>query len=169
VLTRHLLQAGAKRIVFVMRTDSASTVEARSAGYRHALRMLAPEARPSIFSTDFKDADEIKQMLEREHPDAILCANDVTAARIMRTLVSLGVRIPTDIRMAGVDDVNYAKFLPTPLTTLRQNCAEIGAVAMSTMLDRISNPKQPVREVLVRCDLIVRASSGLAGPDDYEV
>jgi DNA-binding LacI/PurR family transcriptional regulator len=108
-------------------------------------------------------------MLEREHPDAILCANDVTAARIMRTLVSLGVRIPTDIRMAGVDDVNYAKFLPTPLTTLRQNCAEIGAVAMSTMLDRISNPKQPVREVLVRCDLIVRASSGLAGPDDYEV
>jgi DNA-binding LacI/PurR family transcriptional regulator len=62
--------------------------------------------------------------------------------------------------MAGVDDVSYAQFLPTPLTTLRQNCAEIGAVAMQTMLDRLNAPDHPVRDVLVRCDLVVRSSSG---------
>jgi GntR family transcriptional regulator of arabinose operon len=99
-------------------------------------------------------------MLAREKPDGIVCANDVTAAHLMRTMVALGVRIPQDVRMAGVDDVSYAKFLPTPLTTLRQNCGEIGAVAMSTMLDRLNLPNHPVRDVLVRCDLIVRASSG---------
>ncbi len=57
-----------------------------------------------------------------EKPDAIVCANDVTAARLMQTLVSLGVRIPGDIKMVGVDDVRYAKFLPTQLTSIRQNC-----------------------------------------------
>lgn len=62
--------------------------------------------------------------------------------------------------MAGVDDVSYARFLPTPLTSLRQDCAEIGAVAMATMLERVQRPDQPVRDVLVRCDLVIRASTG---------
>jgi GntR family transcriptional regulator of arabinose operon len=100
-------------------------------------------------------------MLERERPDAIVCANDVTAARLMQTLLALGVRIPEDIRMTGVDDVRYAKFLPVPLTTIRQDCREIGAVAMSTMLDRLLRPDHPVRDVLVRCELVVRNSSGM--------
>jgi GntR family transcriptional regulator of arabinose operon len=160
VLTRHLLQAGAKRIVFAMRRHSASTVEARAAGYREALYSLQQDARPVVFDMDFSRPGDIEEMLAREKPDGIVCANDVTAAHLMRTMVALGVRIPQDVRMAGVDDVSYAKFLPTPLTTLRQNCGEIGAVAMSTMLDRLNLPNHPVRDVLVRCDLIVRASSG---------
>jgi DNA-binding LacI/PurR family transcriptional regulator len=83
----------------------------------------------------------------------------------MQTLVSLGVKIPADVRMVGIDDVSYAKFLPTPLTTLRQDCADIGAVAMSTMLDRLRYPEQPIRDVRVRCELIVRASSGSMAQD----
>ena len=82
----------------------------------------------------------------------------------MRTLISLGVEIPGRIKIVGVDDVSYAKFLPVPLTTLRQDCSEIGAVAMSTMLDRLERPHHPVRDVLVRCDLVVRASSEMTAP-----
>jgi GntR family transcriptional regulator, arabinose operon transcriptional repressor len=169
ILTRHLLQAGSKRIVFAARTNSAATVMARFAGYRDALKSLHAGACPALFSSDFSNPDDVKQMLDRECPDGIVCANDVTAARIMQVLVSLGVGIPADVRMVGVDDVRYAKFLPTPLTTLRQNCAEIGATAMSIMLDRLSFPKKPIRDVLVRCDLIVRASCGSRMAGDTEV
>ncbi len=160
VLTRHLIRAGAKRIVFAMRCNSASTVDARAAGYREALTSLQPGASPLVFATDLHHPEDIERMLEREMPDGIVCANDVTAAHLMRVMVPLGLRIPGDVRMVGMDDVSYAKFLPTPLTTLRQNCAEIGAVAMSTMLDRLSMPNHPVRDVLVRCELVVRASCG---------
>lgn len=160
ILTRHLIQAGAKRLVFAMRRNSASTVDARAAGYRNALHTLLPGATPAFFCTDQSQPDEVSEMLDRFGPDGIVCANDVTAARLMQTLVSLGIRIPADIRMVGVDDVSYAKFLPVPLTTLRQNCAEIGAVAMATMLDRLNWPKHPIRDVLVRCELIVRGSCG---------
>jgi DNA-binding LacI/PurR family transcriptional regulator len=102
----------------------------------------------------------VHALLERERPDAIVCANDVTAARMMQTLLSLGVRIPEDVRMTGLDDVRYAKFLPVPLTTIRQDCREIGAAAMSTIMDRLLRPDHPVRDVLVRCELVVRSSSG---------
>ena len=98
-------------------------------------------------------------MMSKHKPDGIVCANDVTAARVMKTLISLGVKVPDEVRMAGIDDVSYAKFLPTPLTTLRQNCAEIGAMAMDMMLQRLQQPELPVRDVVVRCELVVRESS----------
>lgn len=160
VLTRHLLQAGARRVVFAMRMHSAPTVDARVAGYREALFRLNDGDHGTVISGDFEDSQYVRQALDREQPDGIVCANDVTAARLMRTLVALGVRIPGDVKMVGVDDVSYAKFLPTPLTTLRQNCAEIGEVAMSVMLDRIHRPDQPVKDVRVRTELVIRESCG---------
>jgi DNA-binding LacI/PurR family transcriptional regulator len=160
VLTRHLHQCGARRIAFAMRRNSAATVEARAAGYRDALYNLQPDAKPILIVMEAECPTDIVSLIEREHLDGIVCANDVTAARLMQKMVSKGLRIPDDILMAGVDDVSYAQFLPTPLTTLRQNCAEIGAVAMQTMLDRLNAPDHPVRDVLVRCDLVVRSSSG---------
>jgi GntR family transcriptional regulator of arabinose operon len=160
VLTRHLVQAGAKRIVFAMRPNSACTVDVRAAGYREALSVLQDGARATVVSGDFEDEKYVKAMLDRERPDGIVCANDLTAARLMRTLVGLGVQIPKEIKMVGLDDVSYAKYLPTPLTTLRQDCAEIGLVAMSVMLDRIHRPEQPVRDVRVRTELVIRRSCG---------
>jgi GntR family transcriptional regulator of arabinose operon len=160
LLTRHLVRAGAKRIVFAIRPHAAPTVDARISGYKNALSDLLEGAKATVISGDFGDAEYVQTMLDEFHPDGIICANDITAARLMQTLISLGVRVPADVRMVGIDDVSYAKYLPTPLTTLRQDCAEIGAVAMATMLERIAHPNQPVREVLVRCDLIVRASCG---------
>jgi GntR family transcriptional regulator, arabinose operon transcriptional repressor len=166
VLTRHLIQTGAMRIVFAMRENSASTVEARAAGYREALFALRDGAQGTIVKGDFEDLHFVEEMLGRSKPDAIVCANDVTAARLMQTLVSLGVRIPGDIKMAGVDDVRYAKFLPTPLTSVRQDCIQMGAVAMATMLKRVETPDLPVKDVLVRFELIVRASSGATSAED---
>ena len=164
VLTRHLLQAGARRIVFAMRRNSASTVDARAAGYREALHALESGQQECAISGDFEDPKYVQGMLEREKPDGIVCANDVTAARLMRTLVALGVKIPAEIKMVGVDDVSYAKFLPVPLTTIRQNCAEIGAAAMAAMLDRLRRPNQAVKDVRVQTELIIRASSGNGQP-----
>ncbi|QMV18617.1 GntR family transcriptional regulator [Granulicella sp. 5B5] len=162
LLTEHLLKAGAKRILFAVRQNSASTVEARMAGYREALFRAQGDCGASVVSGDFENAKFVQQVLNRHKPDGIVCANDITAARLMKTLVSLGVKVPEDIRMVGIDDVSYAKFLPTPLTTLRQNCAEIGIVAMDMMLERLRQPEMPVREVLVRCELVVRESCGMS-------
>ena len=160
ILTTHLLEAGAQRIVYAVREHSAVTVVARMAGYREALFQGKGECGGTVISGDFDDPKFVRQMLSRHKFDGVVCANDVTAARLMKTLVALGVKVPGDVRMVGIDDVSYARFLPTPLTTLRQNCAEIGAEAMNTMLERVRQPERPVRDVLVRCELVVRESCG---------
>jgi DNA-binding LacI/PurR family transcriptional regulator len=160
VLTKHLIEAGASKIVFAVRQNSAVTVDARMAGYRHALFVTGQGYAGAVMSGDFEDAQFVRQFLAKHNPDGIVCANDVTAARLMQTLVSIGLKVPEDICMVGIDDVSYARFLPTPLTTLRQDCVEIGAVAMETMLERLRQPDHPVRDVLVRCELVVRSSCG---------
>ena len=105
LLTRHMIEMGARRICFAARRYAASTVEKWVAGYWEALFAAHMGDPGAVIPGDFEDVGFVRGMLERERPDAIVCANDVTAARPMQTMLGLGVRIPEDVRMAGVDDV----------------------------------------------------------------
>jgi GntR family transcriptional regulator of arabinose operon len=159
--TEHLIHAGAKHIAFFARPNSAATVDARIAGYREALRSLPKTGiRDSVHLGDASDPKFIKAILKKDRPDAFLCANDFTAGKLMHTLISIGQRIPEDIRIVGIDDVKYASLLPVPLTTQHQPCRDIGRIALVVMLDRIANPNLPPRDVLLGCQMIVRQSCG---------
>jgi GntR family transcriptional regulator, arabinose operon transcriptional repressor len=161
VATEHLIKVGAKRIAFIARPNSAPTVDARMAGYREALLLQGGKTRSDLVNIgDVSDAKFIKSILRKQKPDAFVCANDLTAGHLMHSLISLGLRIPDDIRIVGIDDVKYARLLPVPLTTMHQPCRDIGRIAMAVMLDRIANPDLPSRDVLLSCQLIVRKSCG---------
>ncbi|HXE13976.1 MAG TPA: GntR family transcriptional regulator [Bryobacteraceae bacterium] len=160
-MTAHLLKAGCRKVAFAFRPGSAPTVDARHAGYREALWTQGlPSDNTFVFQSDGSDSEALKKFVDSAKPDGIVCANDLTAAKVMHTLLKLGVRIPEDMRMVGINDVKYAQFLPVPLTTLRQPCQEIGAAAMAVMLDRLHRPSAPTRDVLLDCEVIVRQSCG---------
>lgn len=163
MMAEHLVRAGARRIGFFAREGSAETVDDRIAGCREALfahGLALPATR--VVRAEPSDTTAIATALERERFDALLCANDYTAARLMRSLHTLGVRVPQDLRIAGFDDVNYAELLPVPLTTLHQPCLQIGAAAVATMLDRIANPLLPARSILLSGHVVARQSCGSA-------
>ena len=105
--------------------------------------------------------------MDAGRPDAIVCANDWTAARLMRTLLELRRRVPGDVRLAGIDDMEYASLLPVPLTTLRQPTREIGAAALAAMLDRVSgsdaaHARHPVARHAGGAPLVRRRRAGPA-------
>jgi GntR family transcriptional regulator, arabinose operon transcriptional repressor len=157
-MTRHLLDDGARRVAFAFRPGSAATVGARKAGYREAMRQAALETVD--FPTEGNDLDAVESLWKQLRPDGLVCANDLTAARLMQSLLRLGCRVPEDVRMVGINDVKYASFLPVPLTSLRQPCHQIGEDAMRVMLDRIQAPEAPVKDVLLECKLVKRMSCG---------
>lgn len=158
VMTEHLLQRGAERVIFVRQPESAPTVDARESGYRRALKTRAEPV--DGVRLDPADATAVSAMLDSHKPDAIVCANDRTAGRLMHTLLRLGVRVPTDIRLVGIDDVDYATLLPVPLTTYRQPTLQIGEVAMSMMLTRVTSRELPAHDIRLRCELVIRESCG---------
>lgn len=157
----HLFRRGCRRIAFLALEHAAATVDAREFGYREALyRRDAPVDRGLIHRFDPADSAEVRQLMESQGPDGIVCANDRTAGRLMHTLLQLGYTVPDQVRLVGIDDLEYAKLLPVPLTTLRQPTREIGAVALAAMLDRIAQKDLPARDILLNGELIVRSSCG---------
>lgn len=171
VMTEHLLRLGAERIVFVRQPNSATTVDAREAGFREAMYAhRAPNSHRHVARLDPDDHAVVHAMLGAHTPDAIVCANDRTASRLMQTLRRLHIDVPRDIRLVGIDDVEFASLLPVPLTTLRQPTHEIGHVALSLMLERVTQVgthggKQrdvPPRDTRLRADIVVRDSCGAA-------
>ena len=157
----HLLDLGVRRLAFLGEAHAANTVDGRITGFFEALRNrgVTPDQNP-IWRGNAQDDTFLRRMYESFRPDGVVCANDLTAARLMQSLLSFGVRIPEEIRVVGMDDVRYASLLPVPLTTIHQDCAGIGAAAMATMLQRLEHPELPIRDVLVPFRLVVRRSCG---------
>jgi DNA-binding LacI/PurR family transcriptional regulator len=161
MITEHLLGLGCRRIGFLTLPDPASTVAIRISGFREALSVYCtPSEAGFVQRLDPSQEPAVRRMVESIRPDAIICSNDRTAGILMHSLIALGYRIPADIRIAGFDDVKYARLLPVPLTTIHQPCRNIGEAAMAAMLERISRPDMPPRDILLGCTLVVRDSCG---------
>ena len=147
----HLVQRGARRVGFIAYNNQAATVAERIRGYTDATgasELLRVDAGERIVLPE--------QALQC---DALVCANDRIAGQAMHALIACGVRVPQDMRIVGIDDVNYATLLPVPLTTVHQPCRDIGETALRMMLDRLERPKMPARQVLLDCHLVVRESA----------
>jgi DNA-binding LacI/PurR family transcriptional regulator len=147
-------------VIFLGRPGSAPTVDARIGGYREAIAAAQLNLEPNVCRIEPDDLGQVKEILARLRPDGFVCANDFTAAKLLKTLNDLGVSVPDQIRMAGIDDVKYASLLSVPLTTIHQPCTDIGAIAVTTMLERLRHPKLPARDILLNFHLVVRDSCG---------
>jgi GntR family transcriptional regulator, arabinose operon transcriptional repressor len=164
VMTEHLVRAGAQRIAFVGVPDAAATVDAREAGWREALhRAGMGDVASGAHRLDPADRAAVQRFMTESAPDGIVCANDHTAARLLHTLLALGHDVPGAVRLVGIDDLDYAALLPVPLTTYHQPTREIGVAALAAMLQRLERPDQPVRDVLLHGELVVRRSCGAGG------
>ncbi len=157
----HLFNRGCRKLLFIADLSATSTVQDRIVGFREmAITHSLPVESSSIQCLPSIANGSLKQMLNQLHPDGFVCVNDRTAGRLMHALLALGYQVPGDFKMVGIDDVEYARLLPIPLTTIHQPCREIGHAAMAAMLDRIKHPNMLAREILLDCSLVVRASCG---------
>ena len=160
-LANHLVRLGCRKIGFFSRPQSAETVASRMAGYREALAHHGITPLPAwVTEGDPSNIDFVSRYLQQAGVEAVICANDLTAANIMRTLELLSIKTPQQVRIVGVDDVKYASLLRVPLTTLHQPCQHIGAAAVRALTERIANPELPPRDILFQCELVVRESCG---------
>jgi DNA-binding LacI/PurR family transcriptional regulator len=160
LIADHLIKRGCRRVDFLARPDSAPTVMLRIAGYREALLNSGIVPDPQWVHSGEPTDEGFVQSIVSDGATSIICANDLTAANLMRTLDALGCPVPQRIRVVGFDDVRYAELLRPSLTTIHQPCMDIGTIAMQVMLERIENPTFPPRDILAQPTLIVRQSCG---------
>lgn len=162
--TRHLLDLGHRTVHHV--TGPADSKEARDRieGWRTELAAAGAPV-PGCLPGDWTPSSGYaagRRLAERkragEDVTAVFLANDQMALGLLAALHEEDLRVPGDVSVVGFDDLPEAPYLTPPLTTVRQDFAELGRRAVELVLARLAGRDlhlQPVSPAL-----LVRASSG---------
>jgi LacI family transcriptional regulator len=166
-VARHLLALGHRRIGFVGGLPNVSTAAERLRGFRQALREARIPAvetvRPGAFQAEGarQAARDLLKLADR--PTAIVAGNDLMALAVLQAAGDAGLRVPEDLAVVGFDDIEIAGHRDIQLTTMAQQKAEMGRLAVLGVLEIIRNPQRfsrtPLQQVLAST-LIVRRSCG---------
>ncbi|MGD4001390.1 substrate-binding domain-containing protein, partial [Xanthomonas citri pv. citri] len=74
-------------------------------------------------------------------------------------LFEAGLRIPQDMAVMGYDDIELARYLTPPLTTIHQPKDELGQLAIDTLIHRLNDPDASQQTLVLTPELVVRAST----------
>jgi DNA-binding LacI/PurR family transcriptional regulator len=160
IMAQHLIDMGCEQIHYFFRPDSAASVQMRFYGITAAMQdKNLPFGNRNAITGDPEDLKLIKSIPIISGKTGIICANDSTAAVLMSSLDTLGIKITSDILVAGYDDMKYAAHLKYPLTSFRQPCTEITDVAIDLMFRRLHRPGSKPLLVNIEGTLVTREST----------
>lgn len=169
--TQHLIELGHRRIAYVTGPAGTSSSEGRLAGYRQGLAEAGIAFDPGVVVPGVGRAESGEQALSAlrlvEPPTAVFCYNDLTAIGLLRAARQVGLCVPQDLSVVGFDDIPFASCTYPALTTIAQPKFEMGEQAMQMALTLMSAPnlsEAQVSDIVVKGQLIVRASSGPQSP-----
>lgn len=170
--SRHLINAGHRRIAFVTGPADHSSSLGRQEGYRQALAQAGIDRDPALTlpgdgrSTGGECA--LRALLElSDQPSAAFCYNDMTAIGLLRAARAAGLSVPGDLAIVGFDDIPFAAYVHPALTTIAQPKIEMGQQAMDMVMELMGthDPQaEGMSHVVVKGHLVVRESSGWTPP-----
>ena len=165
--TEHLIRLGYKRIGYVNGGKGNLLGLLREKGYSKALRdfgrklnkkfLFNLEVGADRYKTGFIMGNNYKKT--KAAPDALFFYSDLAALGFQQGAIESGLKIPDDVAVIGFDDIEIAKFAPSPLTTIRQDTQKIGKFAVESIVNRIEGKPTSVR-ILLEPELKIRNSCG---------
>ncbi|MFB3129715.1 MAG: LacI family DNA-binding transcriptional regulator, partial [Lysobacteraceae bacterium] len=110
----------------------------RLRGFRDALAAFGSDAEGIELPGDFDEASGHRAGQELlaagALPDAVFAANDMMALGCLYAFTQAGVHVPSDVALAGFDDIPLARFVHPSLTTMQVSIAELGDRAMTRLM-----------------------------------
>ena len=164
MLAKHVIAAGAKRIMYFSNPLPAPTSLKRGTGVGIAVAEAGlPWKRESVYFADPTDTRAAARVFAgHNRPDAIIAVNDYIASLLLKTLKAIGKRVPDDVLLAGINGDPVAEESSPQLTTVVQPCHEIGRAAATLMFERLANSELLPREIFLSASLLVRESTKCA-------
>ena len=102
---------------------------------------------------------QIMEMDKNDRPEAIIAGSDEVAAGMVMEAAKVGLRIPEDLAIMGVDDQPLATFLQIPLTTIRQPVQEEGKLAAREMVRQLTGDFEDAVRTELDLELVIRQSA----------
>ena len=161
--TRHLLENGHRVIAFASPSiQPGGVVEQRFYGYQRALGEFGLSFDPSmVFNREMnvQDGKELGRVLsQRTEITGIVTSADILAAGIMAGLSEKQVRVPENKSIVGFDDLYLSQLTSPGLTTIHQDAARKGELAVDMILSQLHQQAIPKKKVILPVSLVKRGS-----------
>ena len=157
----HLVELGHRRIGHLAAAFRALTFEHREAARRRVLgdAGLDPDEQPRVLTPiSIEDARINGGKLLEQEPTAVFCDDDVIAAGMYLAARERALRIPDDLSVIGFDDMDFARVLEPPLTTVALDADRLGATSFE-LLETQLRGRRTREQVVLPAELLVRAST----------
>ncbi len=138
--TKHLIDLGHEEIMHISGPQQWIEAEARMQGFLDEINAADLRVRAPIlgdWSSHFGYYAGLELLKFRDFT-AVFAGNDQMALGFMHACRELGLDVPGDISVVGFDDIPEAAHFAPPLTTIRQNFAEVGRRAISLLLAELN-------------------------------
>ena len=162
----HLLELGHRYIGVISGfTAHNDRAHSRIAGVRKSLTQ-AGLSLPANFVTEQAFNLEggrlgLRQLMRlRRKPTAIFCGNDLLAVGAMLEAERMGLNVPVDLSICGIDNLEISEAINPGLTTVSLPTQDLGRIAAQYMLSAISGEIIAAKSLLP-FELVVRGSTGL--------
>ena len=93
-----------------------------------------------------------------EPPTAVLCSNDEYALWMIQQAGPLGIKLPDDLSIIGMDNITPCEFSTPALTSIDHNAEEMGRLSCELLIKRIKEPERPLCKVSCNATLVIRES-----------
>jgi LacI family transcriptional regulator len=161
-----LIHAGHIRIGMINNSEDIPATHGRREGFLNTLGRHGVEHDPSTYvigTAHTKGGREaaLELLSQKNRPTALFCFNDRVAMGAYQAATLLGLRIPEDVSIIGIDNLEIiADALWPGLTTVALPHYEMGRWAVNRILDDIESPGNPAAQTQMDCPLIERGSLG---------
>jgi LacI family transcriptional regulator len=165
-ITSHLISQGCKELMHVTGNLSRNVYSERFEGFKQALsdhKLIFNNKNLITNNLTPKNGSEVAlELIKRKKlPDGMLITNDLCAAHCIQELKKHGVKIPSDIAIAGFNNDTVSNLIEPPLTTINYKGFEMGEIAIQTMISQLNQPSNLTltQSVVLSHELIIRAST----------
>ncbi len=161
--TEHLIALGHRRILHLAGPQDWHDARERQQGWRDALEQAGLEAPvPAVGDWTSDSGHAFGTSADLAGATAVFAANDQMALGVLHGLASRGVAVPEDVSVVGFDDLPDARHFLPPLTTVRQDFAALGALALRLMLAAVEGAEGGAQHDVIAPRLVVRSSTAPA-------
>ena len=163
----HLVELGHQKIAFLAGPHKLHSAITRENDFRTAMQDAGLAIQKKwIVECDHTAKGGVAGFAKlhalASRPTAILCSNDMTAIGVLRAAYIEGLRVPQDLSVIGLDDIDFAEFTLPTLTTIRLSRTDLARAAFEALRQQAEDPgnEKMQREFLVSTSLIQRESTG---------
>jgi len=164
-LVKHIQERGFSRMAFIGGPNDLINQIDRLKWFKSALKKCGLETdQNNIVATDMTSTGGYEAartlLTSSTAPDALLCVNDQTAFGVLHAAHEQGFNIGKDIAIAGFDGLRDTHHTEPPLTTLGVSVADVAHQLVLMLLSNINDQSSDAREIVIRPELRIRASTG---------